>query len=487
MHQRNQHPRTLASLVALASCVSTIQAQVVINEFQYDDSGTDDREFVELYNAGLTPVNIGNWILGGHDPTTTNISTTIPAGTILDPGAFWVIGNSGVPNVNQVVAANTFENDNETLELSDASATLIDAVLYEGNNSTTITLTAPQAAQIGSFHWPNHQGVDIGATGLTLTSIGRFVNGRDTNNNGRDFGMRPGTPGTSNSVGVISQYNAPNVDALPDNATVSGTVGSFVSPRVFSPGVVSASLNPNVIPAPLGASKAIIAWDNSGGGNGAVSEAVFANGGGFSLQVYFDTNDLPVSVNNATPPVSFRGSEQTFFGIGSIDAFTNLADVSGLVGVGTGNSANGATGIHWYYEKVGVPVGGGSVSEKLYLIDANDGGQGNINGPGGLNWTILATIDLSTTTSGWYNLSLSIAPDGQGVAMFNSQVFNFTTIAGFAGEFAVGYRENTQAGAVTVPDYLRPATYAIPEPGSFGLIAIASSLLGLRRRRAARS
>jgi hypothetical protein len=150
MHQRYPHARKLAGLAVLASCISTLQAQVVINEFQYDDIGTDDREFVELYNAGLTAVNIGGWVLGGHDPTTTNISTTIPAGTML---ARAVLGyrQSGVPNVNQVVAANTFENDNETLELSDATATLVDAVLYEGNNSTTITLTVPQAAQIGSF------------------------------------------------------------------------------------------------------------------------------------------------------------------------------------------------------------------------------------------------------------------------------------------------------------------------------------------------
>jgi hypothetical protein len=127
----------------------------------------------------------------------------------------------------------------------------------------------------------------------------------------------------------------------------------------------------------------------------------------------------------------------------------------------------------------------GRLGEALYLIDANDGGQGNISGPGGLDWTVLATIDLSSSPSGWHNLSLSIAPDGQGVAMFDSQVFNFTTIAGFSGEFAVGYRENTQAGAaVMVPDYLRPATYAIiPEPSSAVLIGLAAGLAGIRRRR----
>jgi Lamin Tail Domain/PEP-CTERM motif len=479
----NLPTRTLPVLAVLTTCISTLQAQVVINEFMYDDTGTDDREFVELYNAGPASVDIGNWVLSGRDPSGANAAVTIPAGTMLAPGGFWVIGNALVPNVNQVVGANAFENDNETLELSDSAATLIDAVLYEGNNTAAITLPPLQAAQIGSFYWPNHQGIDIGATGLTLTSVGRFINGRDTNNNGRDFGMRPGTPGTSNSVGVITNYAAPNVDAQADGATVSGTVGSFVSPRVFSPGVVSAALNPNAIPAPIGFNKAIIAWDQSGGGNGSISEAIFSNGGSFSLQVYFDTSNLPLSTNATGVP--FRGSEETFFGIGSTDAFTNLSDISGGVNLNTSTvSANGATGIHWYYEKVGETGAGlGDVSEKLYLVDANDGGQSNADGPGGLDWTVLATIDLSSTPSGWYKLSLSIAPDGQGVAMFDNQTFNFTTVAGLVGEFSVGYRENTQDGAITVPGYLRPATYAVPEPGTFGLLGLAGVLAGIRRRR----
>jgi hypothetical protein len=278
-------------------------------------------------------------------------------------------------------------------------------------------------------------------------------------------------------------YRAPNVDSLPDGTVVAGTTGSFVKPRVFTPDVITAGLNPNQIPAPFGANKAIIAWDQSGGGNAAISEELFQNSGSFSLQVYFDTADLPIS-SNATG-VQFRGSEETFFGIGSIDALSGLASIDPAVGIASGNPGqNGATGVHWYYEKVSPSTAGGTnVSEKLFLVDAGDGGPNNIAGTNGVDWTVLATIDLSSTSSGWYNLSLSIAPDGQGVATFDSQTFNFSTTPGFVGEFAVGYRENTQAGAVTVPDYLRPATYAIPEPGSAVLIGFAAGLLGIRRRR----
>lgn len=60
-------------------------AQVVINEFAYDDTGTDDVEFVELYNAGTTPVDISGWILQSRDQLSgdNNPGYATPAGTVL--------------------------------------------------------------------------------------------------------------------------------------------------------------------------------------------------------------------------------------------------------------------------------------------------------------------------------------------------------------------------------------------------------------------
>ena len=54
-------PLPLSKLIlcgAIAALPSLASAQVVINEFQYDDESTDDREFVELYNAGALAVDI---------------------------------------------------------------------------------------------------------------------------------------------------------------------------------------------------------------------------------------------------------------------------------------------------------------------------------------------------------------------------------------------------------------------------------------------
>jgi hypothetical protein len=145
-------------------------------------------------------------------------------------------------------------------------------------------------------------------------------------------------------------------------------------------------------------------------------------------------------------------------------------------------------------------------------------------------------VDLSSTSSGWHRLSISIGNPGDynddgtvdaadyvswrnagpsdvlpnddtpgvvnssdyqvwranfgntggvGVARFDDQVFNFTTTP-FVGAFGVAYRENTQVGSDTTPDALmRPATFVQYSPPGFGTSeavpepsTVAFSLLG---------
>ena len=50
--------------------------KVVINEFSYDDSGTDDREFVELYNASNKDIDISGWKLESNDQVGANTGFT---------------------------------------------------------------------------------------------------------------------------------------------------------------------------------------------------------------------------------------------------------------------------------------------------------------------------------------------------------------------------------------------------------------------------
>lgn len=473
-----------AALAAILGLGAQASAQVVINEFQYDDGGTDNIEFVELYNAGGAPVAIGGWTLGGQDQVGANTTVTITAGTMLNPGQYYVIGQTGVLNVNQVNG--TFlENDSETIELRNAGA-LVDAVVYEKNKGPTAasnaghgTLPADVVGEVGPGFWGNIQSSDLAGTPLNASNaVGRWVDGRDTNNNGRDFGMRVGTPGSANNPTNISAYTVPNVSGAVVGSSVAGFAYSFVQPRVIDPMVVDGN-NPNSISSAPNTGKAIIAWDPSGGGNGATSAETFnTTQGRFDIKAYLDTRDLPLMSNSTG--VTFRGSEFTFYGLGSADALANATNISGLSGF-TGVRDNGITGLAWVYEKVGESTAGGAdTSEKLYLVDANDGGDQNAG-----DWTILQTIDISGLASDWFDLGISVDAAGNGVAYFNGQTFNFSTSTAFNGAaFSVGYRENTQIGADGTPDaILRPATFTIvPEPGTLSVLAIAAAVAGRRRR-----
>lgn len=465
-------------------------AQIVINEFQYDDAGTDDREFIELFNPTANSVDISGWILTGRDATTINPTATIPAGTIIAPGGFYVLGNANVLNVNQVIAVNFLENDNETIELTNGGV-VIDALAYETNKG--VGFAAPVASEVGPGIFGNSQGgVDLPGPPLNTTvSLGRFVDGRDTNNNGRDFGLRPSTPGTTNAPGGrVTTFQLRDPSPLATGTALDQTAGSFVNALVIEPGTVSTA-NPNAIAAPNGGfTKAYTAWDPSGGGNGITSNAVFdTNQAKFTIQAYFDTRALPVQSNASG--VEFKGSEVTIYGIGSGDALTNLTDLTGAVGLGAGtlpvaDTANGFTGFAWVYEKVGVAPGGGTpASHMLHLVDANDGGDSSAGGNTPLDWTILASYSLPTTSSGdWYELSIDLRSDGTGTGIFAGQQTLFSTNGFHSGAFNVGYRENLQIGADGTPDaLLRPATFApVPEPAtavlwSMGMLAL------LRRRR----
>jgi len=467
-------------LVCLACSGPNALGQVVINEIFYDDASTDDREFVELYNAGASPVDIGGWVLGAYDPTTTNPSVTIPAGTLLNPGEFYVIGNAGVLFVGTEVAINFLENDNEVSTLRDAGGVLVDAVAYETNKGAgfiTTGATAPAdaaqvAAQTGPGIFGNHSGLDLAGTPLNSNvSWGRFVDGRDTNNNGRDFGLRPSTPGTTNAPGgTMSVLALPDPAPQPPGSVLATMTGNFVPVRVIDPAVVD-GVNPNAIPAPFApGSKAYITWDTAGGGNTVTTSAVFPGlAAGFALKVYLDTTNLPVQSNGVGTP--FRGSEVTIYSLGGGDASTGttaLTDLDGSVGLSpvalpASESLNGTTGIAWVYERVAADPTTLAVSEKLHLVDANDGGDSDAGGNTPLDWVILATYDLSSTPSGWYDLSIAIDTAGNGTASFNGQTTAFSASAMHSSAFNVFYRENLQMGADGTPDaMLRPPTFTIP-------------------------
>jgi hypothetical protein len=97
---------TLGALCTVGLAMA--QPRIVINEFAYDDTGSDNLEFIELYNADDVPVDITGWVVDCGDQLSGDNNRDFVIGdldednvvdttVILNPGQFYVIGT---PDLN---------------------------------------------------------------------------------------------------------------------------------------------------------------------------------------------------------------------------------------------------------------------------------------------------------------------------------------------------------------------------------------------------
>ena len=127
-----------AGVVCFALTPSAVFAQVVITEIMYDlPSGSDaGREWIEVFNAGAMPVQLGTYKLFEND--TNHTITAASSDDALYPGAYAVIADNPAKFKADFPAyagelfdsAFSLSNTGETLELRDASSTRVDAVSY---------------------------------------------------------------------------------------------------------------------------------------------------------------------------------------------------------------------------------------------------------------------------------------------------------------------------------------------------------------------
>jgi len=167
----------------------------MVNEVDYDNPGGDDREFVELYNAGESAVDLA---AGGYDLILVNHTGDIYrrfdlTGTIEAKG-YYVIGSASAANVDQVVTPSTNliqngDSDAVALATNDGQGgpdTLVDGLAYEGPN--------PVVNAEGYTSQFDSNSVD--------GSLVRFPNGVDTGDNSADFRFDSDSnpsPGEANS------------------------------------------------------------------------------------------------------------------------------------------------------------------------------------------------------------------------------------------------------------------------------------------------
>lgn len=107
---------------------------IVINELMYDPiSGSDDDQYIELYNKGSTAVNLSQWQF------TAGVTYTFPSNAVIPGNGYLVVGRD-VANLlskySNLSAANTFGNYGGKLSHDGERVALAMPVSLYGTNST---------------------------------------------------------------------------------------------------------------------------------------------------------------------------------------------------------------------------------------------------------------------------------------------------------------------------------------------------------------
>jgi hypothetical protein len=149
-----------------------------VNEVQTGTSSSVSDEFVELFNAGAASADIGGWKVVYRSAAGTSDTTvaTIPSGTTLAAGAFYLLGGSsyaGSATPDQAFSAG-LASTGGAIGLRDSSGTLVDAASW-GTATNALVEGSPAPAPP--------------ATAAPGSSIARIPDGHDTNVNSADFSV----------------------------------------------------------------------------------------------------------------------------------------------------------------------------------------------------------------------------------------------------------------------------------------------------------
>ncbi len=181
-------------------------SRVLINEVDYDNAGSDNAEYVELFNPGTSSVPIDNMAVvlvnGGSSPPAEYGRATLTGS--LAGGAYMICGISGqtltlpsgvtvVDFMNGASAVSGIQNGApDGVALIDTSAgTVLDALSYEGS-ITAATITGIT----GSVSLVEGTATSVADSGDG--SLSRLPNGSDTDDASVDWGTGMSTPGAAN-------------------------------------------------------------------------------------------------------------------------------------------------------------------------------------------------------------------------------------------------------------------------------------------------
>jgi hypothetical protein len=174
--------------------------QVKINEIFPDPSGSDSgQEWVELYNAGSESVRLDSWEIQTASSSWKS-KVILPSGIELEPGAFYLIGESDVPSdfadytTDSLISLGNASTGLDGVRILNCLGDIEDTLLYGKNGAEPSATEDPFEDDAGTSTY-----AIFPDSGL---SIGRFPDGEDSDDNGLDFqtNLSP-TPASANEEG----------------------------------------------------------------------------------------------------------------------------------------------------------------------------------------------------------------------------------------------------------------------------------------------
>jgi len=307
---RNSKLGTFDLCLLLASLAFAAPAQnIVINEIMYHPPSHDVREeFVELFNAGSTNVNLTGWGISGGIDYSFPSNTVIGAGNYLVvaahlptfsaryPGVGNVVGSwltLTVTNVNGRLFTNytpVLSNTRNAVNLNNGVGTRIDEVTYADDGDWAVRRRGYDSGGFRGWMWyAEHDGL-----GKSL----ELINAAMPNEYGQNWGPSTpvgGTPGAANSIRssniaplIIGAQHLPVVPRSFESNSVSARILNEVASGVTT------TLRWRVDGAANFSSAAML--DDGAHGDGAAGDGIFGTllspmANGTILEYYIQASD----------------------------------------------------------------------------------------------------------------------------------------------------------------------------------------------------
>jgi predicted extracellular nuclease len=321
---RHRFARNIIAASLMASTLPAFAAGVVISQV-YGGGGnsgaTLKNDFVELFNAGVSPVSLAGWSVQYGSATGTTWQVSALANVMLQPGQYYLVqeavGAGGTASLPTPDAIGTI-----AMSATNGKVALV-------NSTTALSGANPVGGAsvvdlVGFGTTPN--GYETANTGVALsntTAALRAANGcTDSNNNSIDFTTgSPAPRNTATSFNVCgggTPANAPIITACPASSLAAGEAGSvLLSASDTDSRVNAASLAVN---APAGFTLGTLTAANADGEAATVALNVASSvaAGNYAVVVNFANDEaqsasctVNVSISGTTPIHSIQGSSAT--------------------------------------------------------------------------------------------------------------------------------------------------------------------------------